>query len=149
MNTQDQIMDKTLAELAQEVLDRFEHRTRANGTAYWCLGEGSPAWMRDLCHDAHGEMLPDDHRYQFIHEAVSALAAGDDNGDTLEADCYTNDLTAWLHSRTDRYAYCDQAVEDGYGFTDTITLLSLGQLMEIREVFELVKAELEGRLDEV
>jgi hypothetical protein len=93
-------------------------------------------------------MLPDDHRYRFIVESLSALAAGDDSGETVEPDVYTSELTGWLHSRTDRYAYCDQAVEEGYGFENTVTLLTNGQLMEKREVFELVKSALEDRADE-
>lgn len=138
-----------VAGLAGEVLARFEQRTRADEHTFWCLTDGSPDWMKDLCHDAHGDMMPDDHRYSFIVGALTVLAEDDQDGDSIEADCYTADLTGWLQSRTDRFAYCDQAVEEGYGFTDTVTLLALGQLMEKREVFELVKASLEAQVDDL
>lgn len=138
-----------VAGLAGEALAQFEKRTHTDERTFWCLVDGSPVWMRDLCHDAHGDMMPNDHRYSFIVEALTALAEDDEDGDSIEADSYTADLTGWIHSRTDRYAYCDQAVEEGYGFTDTVTLLSLGQLMEKREVFQLVKESLEARIDDL
>jgi hypothetical protein len=88
MDYETQAIDKTLEQLAQEVVDRFEQRTRADGTEYWCLADGSPSWMPDLCHTAHGEQFPNDVRYRFIWDALSALAAGDDNGDTLVLLCH-------------------------------------------------------------
>ena len=138
-----------LATIANEALSSLEQRTRDNGETFWSRKDGSPDWVQSLCHDAHGDMTPDDHRYSFIVEALAALAEGDEDADTIEADCYTSDLTGWLHSRPDRFSYCDQAVGDGYGFTDTVALLSMGQSMEKREVFELVKANLESRLEEI
>lgn len=137
------------AGLASDMLAQFEQRTRHGEDAFWCLADGSPDWMKTLCHAAHGEMMPDDWRNAFIVEALSALVEDDQDGDRIEADCNTADLTGWMHSRTDRYSYCDQAEEVGYGFADTMTMLALGQLMEKREVFALVKASLEARVDDL
>jgi hypothetical protein len=55
----------------------FETRKRDNGDKYVALKDGSPEWMTDVCHKAHGDMLPDDWRYSFISEAVDYI---DENG---------------------------------------------------------------------
>ena len=39
----------------------------------------APQWFTDLCHYAHGDMLPDDWRYEFIQDALNALENDDDD----------------------------------------------------------------------
>jgi hypothetical protein len=142
----------TIQELATEASRWFTRDKRNDGQEYVHLKDGRPDWLQDLCHEAHGDMMPDDWRYEFIENAIDALAENDDPDDiNLEADIYTHDLTTWLGSRADRFAYCEDAVKE-YGLdTENFSMLDLlqqGQLMEKREVLDLVRAYLEQRAEE-
>ncbi|MGC0153538.1 hypothetical protein ACPRNU_13835 [Chromobacterium vaccinii] len=69
--------------------------------------------LESMVHAAHGDMLPDDHRYQFITDAVEALANYDDPEEAIEAiqpDVYTHDLTKWLASNNSRLDYLSEAI---------------------------------------
>lgn len=128
----------------------------------WYAEREAPEWIRELSYAGHddgtpGGQFPNDHRYEFIVEALNALAnAGDGRDsldearDSLEADIYTADLTAWLASRVDRYGYCDEAVSEmGGEGTDTLERMRLGQLHEKHEVFDAVRAFLETQAEEM
>lgn len=138
----------TIKELAEQMSRAFEGRTRDNGDAFRCLKDDCPEWMDDVISDAHGSMLADDWRYEFIESAVDKIAEADDDASDdeiseleyeLEADVYTNDLTGWLHSRADRLGWLDQAMEESGGtFDSAFNLLSAGKLLEKQEVFRLV-----------
>ena len=116
--------------------------------------DDAPEWVKDMVHAAHGDMMPDDYRYEFITDALYALEANDDADrarDELEPDIYTSDLTAWLHSRNDRMSYVDDARAE-YGDTGDVSTsdaLMRGQLMEKLEVFDAVHAALDERADEL
>lgn len=141
----------TIESLAARYEDWFEQHTRENGEKFWSTKDGRPEELMQLIRDAHGDMFPDDHRYEFIWHALVAIS--EDGADaSLEPDIYTHDLTAWLHSRADRFGYCDEALEDQGGtFPGTIELLQLGQSAEKDEVlasvlgslFEILDAETE------
>lgn len=135
-----------LQERARELSDALEVAKRTDDTEYTRLREGSPEWMTDAIRTAHGDMFPDDIRYEFIAEAADLLAEADDPDDIeVEADIYTHDLTRWLASRADRFGYCDEAhAEYGGDFKDTIQLLQLGQWAEKREVLDQLRAALES-----
>lgn len=144
-----------IQKLANEVLKMMTQSTRDNGETFKHLKDDAPDWMQDLCHEAHGRMLPDDHKYQFIFEALDVLAnydSEDDARDALEADVYTSDLTAWLSSAVSRMEYVNEAVSQGLVSTEDFDLssaLQAGQLEEKREVFESVLNSLNNRVDEV
>lgn len=53
-----------IQKLANEVLKMMTQGTRDNGETFKHLKDDAPDWMQDLCHEAHGRMLPDDHKYQ-------------------------------------------------------------------------------------
>lgn len=117
---------KTIIDLASEMSRAFMVDTRANGDKFTRLRDGSPEWMQDVCRAAHDSaaMLPDDVRYEMIEDACDAIAeASEEDGDQEDftdarssmadgGSVYTNDQTAWLASRVDRYAYVDEAVEE-------------------------------------
>ena len=138
----------TIKQLAEQMSQAFEGRTRDNGAEFRALKDRSPEWMTTVCRKAHGDMMPDDWRYEFIENAVDKIAEADDDASDddiseleyeLEADVYTSDLTGWLHSRADRLGWLDDAKEEcGGGFDSAFNLLSAGQLMEKQEVFRLV-----------
>jgi hypothetical protein len=102
-------MNKTVNELARETLEWFETGTRDNGEEFVKTKEGRPEWLTNLNFTAHGGMMPDDHRYKFIEDALIIIANSDQETELdcpeIEADTYTSDLTKWLHSRNDRVYY--------------------------------------------
>jgi hypothetical protein len=143
----------SIKKLAETALNCFEVRTRDNGNTYYCRKDGSPEWIQDMIHDAHGDMLPDDYRYGFVYDALNIIVEADCAGDRLEGldnsvDIYTSDLTSWLNSRTDRYSYVDQAIEEFGPFDSVISSISAGQLKEREEVFYSVLEFLKDLSDE-
>ena len=144
-----------LQSLAGKVSAMFTKSTRADGhTEYWHLKntENAPEWVRDLCHDAHGEMLPDDWKYQFIVEALDALSENEDPGEIcMEPDIYTGELTAWVSSHLERVGYVDECIDE-FGVIDKdtplVSFLSYGQQREKEEVLQSVRASLEAHLQE-
>jgi len=111
----------------------------------------APQWFTDLCHHAHGDMLPDDWRYEFIQDALNALENdGDENGPDIDnLYPYTADRLNWLASRLDRHGYCDEAAEDmGESPKQIVDFIALGMDRELREVFDLVRERLEEIADE-
>lgn len=121
-----------------------------NDRILWRTQDDTPEWVTELCHTAHGDMLPDDWRYEFIVDALDAITETDrDDTEADQADehlneyVYTSGLTAWLGSRADRYGYCDEAMaERGTEFTGTIELLQIGIYAEQSEVLYAVKSAL-------
>lgn len=141
----------TIKELADQVYAQFEQRTRDNGRKFWVLKDGKPDWMQELCHEAHGDMMPDDWKYEFVLEAVAALSDADDPDDVqLEADIYNSDLLQWLASHLERAGYVDEAVDYGIDSKDfdIMQCIALGQLREKEEVLSIVRSYLERKADE-
>ena len=102
----------------------------------------APQWFTDLCHHAHGDMPPDDWRYEFIQDALTVLAEdgeAEDPADVDEKYPYTRDRLDWLASRLDRMSYCDEAEGDYGPGKDMEHRIALGMYHEMREVFFLVK----------
>lgn len=134
----------TKAKLARSGLTT---KTRENGERFVYQKDNAPEWLNDLCHDAHGSLLPDDFIYSVIEDALDAII--DNDGDTdsveLEADIYTRDLLDWLGSHSSRVAYCDKAAEEfGAEFDgDIIWQIQMGQHLEKREILENVISSLE------
>lgn len=147
----------SIRELASQLHDAFETKTRDNGEVFVCLKDGSPEWMRDVCCSAHdnGNMFPDDFRYSLIKQAAAAIHdAGDadiaDIGDAFAdaVDVYTASLCTWAASHAYRSSYCDDAMSE-YGKPESLAqLLMWGQATERREVFDSVAAALAGLADD-
>jgi hypothetical protein len=114
--------------------------------------DGAPDWFTDLCHHAHAGMMPDDWRYEFIQDALSAIedGAGEDRLDLDGLYPYTADRLGWLASHLDRPGYCDEAAADAGGPpADILAFVAWGMDREIREVFGLVRTKLEEIAEEV
>ena len=150
---------QTLAEEAGRWFETFK-RDASGDAEFWRTKDGHPAWVKDMCMDAHesGSMLPDDWRYEFIYGALNALDSNDDPDDiTLDSDPYTFDLLRWLASDLSRTSYCDAAIDDGLWESTTrggdnggtIRLIAIGQIMEKEEVLRAVRAFLESRAEEL
>ena len=129
-------MSKNVNELAREALEWFETGTRDSGEKFVKTKDGRPEWLTDLIFTAHGDMMPDDHRYKFIEEALDLIANQDVDLDRpeIEADIYTSDLTAWLNSRNDRVYYLTKALEE-YEIKDGFQALQAAQIIEKEEVY--------------
>jgi hypothetical protein len=136
---------RQLAAEASRFLRRDPHRD------FLLPADDAPGWFTDLCHHAHGGMMPDDWRYELIQDALGAIADGADE-DRLDLDTlypYTADRLAWLASHLDRAGYCDQAAEDAGGpAADILSFVAWGMDRELREVYELVRGRLEELADE-
>lgn len=132
----------TTQEKAKLILEQFETATRSNGNEFLRLKDGSPQWMKDVIHDAHEGMLPNDHKYQFVSEALSLIADATDLEDIqIEADIYTSDLLAWLSSNLTRTEYMDQTMGEHKTF---VSQLMAAQWLEKDEVLHSVLNSLEN-----
>lgn len=148
-------IDDRIRNLAQWYYDRLHQDTRPNGDKFYkfcksvspdgtgdeSLPEDEEKRCRELAHAAHGDMLPDDWKYEFINEALGAIADASDLDEIdLEADIYNSDLCRWLGSHGERTGWCDEAVGEGLVSEDAdmITRIQGGQYMEKREVLGLV-----------
>jgi hypothetical protein len=130
-------------ELAREA-NRYLRRDAARDILL--PADDAPDWFTELCHHAHGSMMPDDWRYEFIQDALGAIADGADE-DRIDLDGlypYTADRLDWLASHLDRPGYCDEAVRDlGAAPADVLAFVAMGMDAELREVFALVLSRLE------
>jgi hypothetical protein len=143
--------------LAAAMASAIVNRTRDDGSTYWTLTDGRPAWMLTIVQEAHAGMLPDDWRYGYIKAAVEFFEEDNAHGDcdpravfeiaedAIESTVSTTNaaLAAWLASGS-RSHYVDEANQE-LGLdarTDIWTRLSEGQRAEITEVFSLVRSAL-------
>lgn len=146
----------SIQDRAKEAASYFEtaHRKHApevraeDAEQFVRIKDGAPEWVMQLAFKAHGDLLPDDFRFQVIREALDALADQYNDDDDFEqatdefaddVDVYTSDLTAWLGSHSSRPGYCDEAREEmGTDSRGIVQDIQRGQYMERREVFQLV-----------
>ena len=145
----------TIAELAADAHHYLTHITtlceRGDDTIV-ALKDESPDWVHDLVREAHGDMFPDDWRYEAIRAALRCIADDGDPDDNAGeyADCmvdvYTSDRLAWLASHLDRAMYCDDAIaEMGGAELGTIERIAYGQYAEASEVYHCVLTSLRDR----
>ena len=154
----------TVQALAGEAYSWFETARRATGDTetgpreegerYTRCKDGAPEWVTELVHDAHGDFLPDDWRYDAICSALEFISETDDPEDGASewadsnVDVYTGARLAWLASNLNRAGYCvDAAGEYGSSATDIVAMIGQGQYAESREVFYAVLSALEERAE--
>lgn len=145
----------TIYEYAEAMRAAFTTKTRDNGETFYLLKDGSPEWMQDACRAAHdaGDMLPDDWRYEAIHDAVETICDLDSDSDFDDArdsfidsaSIYNHALIKWFGSHGSRPDYVDEAVRE-YGWPDggVIQAIAMGQVIERAEVWDSLVAFLEG-----
>lgn len=150
-----------IQELATRAESYFERRERPPARQgdepghFYTLKDRHPVWVQELAHKAHGDMMPDNFRYETIVDVLQALSEGQDPEEpSLEADVYNHDLLAWLASNLERAGYVDEAVEQfghageggsrGGGITGDI---AQGQWYEKDEIWRLVVEALNERLE--
>lgn len=143
----------TAQDFAREAYDSLERATRSDGSEYIARKDGAPEWVADLIHESHGDMLPDDWRYECIQDALGAIADADDPDDALAefadgADIYNSDLLAWVGSHSSRGGYVDEAVAEFGPPRDFYHSLQMGQYMERSEIYGSLLASLRRLADE-
>lgn len=153
-------MIATVQTLAYDLSQALVDATRDSGARYVKLQDGSPEWMTDAIHAAHGDMMPDDWRYRAIRDVAGFIAEIDDGEYVREdhvheccdqlVDVYNADLTAWLASSLNRLGYCDQAVDDGLVEMDAgmSKRLQIGQYVEYQEIFFALSLFLDEQADD-
>lgn len=142
--------EKTIQGIAQEMLNNMEQKERTNGDKYYC-NKKQIEWQTKIIRKAHEEALPDDYKYEFINDALCALTdctPGEEEEaiNEIEPDCYTSNLTGWLHSRNDRAYYLTQALEE-FDSKDGFQALSIAQQIEKQDVARLVLEGIKEYID--
>lgn len=133
--------NKTLSAKARLMLNDFEQKERQDGSKFYAIKDSSALKEKyqEICHEAHGDMMPDDFKYAFIVEALEQIADMTEDCEPIdclyeiEADCYTSDLTKWLNSSNSRVYYLTEALEE-YGIKDGFKALTAAQQKEKLEV---------------
>lgn len=143
--------------IAHVALSFFE-RAKRGDDEYVRTIDDAPDWVKELCRDAHqdgtdGGVLPDDHRYAFIEQALDVIAEHDDLDDARDAlsvPVYTYEQLRWLASNLTRVRYCDEAAAD-LGLDAKANLLdriAYGMRREMEEVFDSVVSSLNEKINE-
>ena len=143
----------TIQELAEKYVAYAQRRTRDNGEKFWFF-ESEDEDLRDLIFKSHdsGDVMPDDHRYAFIRDALLAIAEADeewleDPDFPYDTDISNYEAAMWLASRNDRAAYVDEYAQE-FGVEaknfSVISLISQGYAAEKREVFQSVLSSLQA-----
>ncbi len=151
----------TIQQLAAQAVAALHKQTRNNGEEFWSFKDGSPEWMTDAAHDAHGDMMPDDWRYEAIRDALLTLQHADDDGspDDLrdqvsewadaDTDVYNGHLSAWLATNLNRAGYVDDAISEfGWPEQGLFKALAYGQMQERFEIYNLLIDALEAIADD-
>ncbi len=144
----------TVADMAIELAEAFEARTRADGTEYTCLRDDAPEWARDAVMMAHGDALPNDWMYAACADAARDIASRGDVDDECAyiwadhtADVYHHALARWLADVPGAWGACEEARDECAGQVDSLDdLLRRGQFTMLASIYqELALAiELEG-----
>ena len=144
----------TIQQLAQEAYDSLQRASRKDGSTYVRIADDAPDWVQPLVHDAHGDLMPDDWRYETIEDALSTIAESDNNLDegdhefADDADIYNADLLKWVGSHGSRGGYVDDALTEFGPARDFYHSLQLGQYTERLEVYTSVLSYLTERVEE-
>lgn len=141
-----------IQELAAYANTFFERKQRPEDEDhYYVVADYRPTWVKEMAHAANGEMLPDDYRYQYVVDTLTALENGDNPDEPdLQADDYKTERTRWLASNLLRLSYVDEAVAElGGSSGEIIEDIALGQIFEKREVWGVVVNALQERLESI
>ncbi len=65
-----------IQELADHANSYFIRGKRDSGETFWTLKRRHPVWIKDMIQAAHGDMFPDDYKYEFVVDTLDALEEG-------------------------------------------------------------------------
>jgi len=116
-------------------------KQREDGTEFTTMTDDAPEWFRDMVHEAHFDLMPNDWSYRIISDAVGAIAEGVERDDFTDTGIpvYTSDHLQWLSSSLSRMAFCDDALEQFGAPKDTDMLILWGMVAEYGMVYDVVK----------
>jgi len=142
----------TVQELADKIARYFHLGKRDSGEEYW-YAKDAQEWVNDLIvHPAHGEMMPDDWKYEFIYQSLDAISNSSEeelDSPQIEPDVYNHRLTSWLSSNLERMGYVDEATgEFGHSDQGIVGDIGLGQMREKEEVYYSVLSSLRKIVEE-
>ena len=140
-----------LHELAARANSFFVKKKRDSGEEFWSMKKRYPVWVMEMVHAAHGDMMPDNHKYEFVVDTLDSLEEENDPDEPeLEADVYYSDLNRWFASHVERAGYVDEAVEN-FGHSDQGVHgdIGSGQIFEKQEVWHTVVQHLRDRLEAI
>jgi len=152
----------SFAAKAGEAYGWLETAKRDDGETYTRTKDDAPEWVTWLVHEAHGDFLPDDWRYECVRAALGFIhdnnydetAAEDSSADFADEqiDTYSDARLKWLASNLNRHSYVDEAIEE-FGYSNIaesriLSVIGMGQYMEAREVFDSVVASLRELVEE-
>lgn len=120
-----------IQELARIAYDSIESAERQNGGSFLRVKDDAPDWVTDLIRDAahdRAHVLPSDERYSIAADALESIADGatPDDWDSIEGDCYTSDLIAWL-SEPGAIDACDDVLAEGLGLESLTAIIQYAQ----------------------
>ena len=122
---------------------------------FYIRKDDAPEWVREIIKETHdnGDMLPDDYKYQFVVDALEALADSDDVDNARSimhdgVDITTSRLLHWVQSHGYRKAYADDHIQEFSPETLDAILMG-GQYMEREEVFQVVLSRIENLIHRV
>jgi hypothetical protein len=140
----------TKQQLAALFSKSFERKERPNGENFYCLKDGTPDWIKDAVHEAHGDLFPNDWVYaqcKAIADSMTECAAAEWTHNTMEwadsnVDIYNSDRAAWLGSHLHFGAAVDEAVEElGHSDQGIYGDIALGQLRLLEQIaYVLIQA---------
>lgn len=163
-------METTVQKLATELSAALTTQTRNDGDKFVVLKDGSPQWMTEVIHAAHGDKMPDDVIYSFIGKAADAMAECDEDADEdalreaideIEPPVYTHEQMKWFSSN---WEYCDQAIEEGLweshtdrgfqqgrkrSYGQVTDLVAIGMQLHIREIGNALLSALTERVEQL
>lgn len=131
------------AEIAKQLADAFIADDREDGTRFYKLRDGSPQWMTDAIHAAHGDILPLDWIYEHCHHVADKMTEYEPEqwDDCVHewvgslADVYTADLFRWLSLHVDFAGFVDEATGEqghsGFGISGDV---EMGQRLLLEQI---------------
>jgi len=141
----------TIQEKAEKLVSGMTHTVRGDKTIVIIkYGELHDTLLNITFEVSEATSLSMDSVYKFTYEALVALSENDDTDEareSIEADTYTGELTAWLAENVNNVDYLTQALKE-YTHDDGYQALATAQLLAKQEVFDTVVSEIE-KMDDI
>ena len=131
------------AEIAQQFADAWTTDARNDGATFYKLRDGSPQWMTDAIHEAHGDIMPLDWIYEHCSRVVDMMTEyePEDWDDSVSewadglVDVYNADRARWLALHLEFAGFVDEAVEE-FGHSDQGVMgdIGMGQFKLLEQI---------------
>jgi hypothetical protein len=131
------------AEIAQQFADAWTTDTRNDGVLFCKLRDGSPQWMTDAIHAAHGDIMPLDWIYEHCSRIVDMMTEYEPEqwDDSVSewcdglTDVYNIELAQWLALHLDFAEYVDNATQElGHSDRGIFGDIAMGQYSVLENI---------------